>query len=56
MVSVTAGRGGKPRHPAKPRSLSDKDVFLDVVVLISVLLFVILAAGVGLLAIEQSLH
>jgi hypothetical protein len=41
---------------ARRRASQDSDRFLDTVVLLSVLVFVLLAAGVGVLVLQNSLH
>jgi hypothetical protein len=44
-----------PKRPTEPKRRAD-DRFFDVVVLICVLLFMLLATGVGVLALQSSLH
>jgi hypothetical protein len=47
-VSTAARRGSETARPS--------DTFADVVLLASVVLFVLLAVGIGLLAVKESLH
>jgi hypothetical protein len=46
----------RPRPASKRYAVLHGDVLFDVVVLLSVLLFLALAAGVGILALQSALH
>jgi hypothetical protein len=59
--TVGATRRGRIRLaaaiPARPRvEPEDSDRFVDIVVMISVVLFMLLFAGVGILVLQDSLH
>jgi hypothetical protein len=49
-----SGAGRRARHVAKSNAAAAHDVFLDVVVLISVLMFILLVAGIGILALQTT--
>jgi len=46
-------RAERAARPPKGAAASTEDRFMDVVVLLSVLLFLLLAAGIGLLALQN---
>ena len=54
--TATADRTtGRPR-PRKIDAANAEDLFLDVVVVLSTLMFVLLAIGVGALALQAAIH
>ncbi len=52
MASIAFGRATRDKT-ARPTTMKDR--FLDIVVMISFVIFLLLAAGVGILAIQMSL-
>ena len=54
-AGAAANAGVYRKRPTEPKRRAD-DRFFDVVVLICVVLFMLLATGVGILALQSSLH
>ncbi|MGX7681993.1 hypothetical protein ACSMXN_24170 [Jatrophihabitans sp. DSM 45814] len=55
-VTTRAADAWRARRAAKANAASVRDPFMDVIVLLSVLMFLALAAGVGLLALAPTLN
>jgi hypothetical protein len=49
-----SGAGRHARRAAKSNAAAAHDVFLDVVVLMSVLMFIVLVAGIGIFALQTA--
>ncbi|MDQ1716313.1 MAG: hypothetical protein QOE89_266 [Pseudonocardiales bacterium] len=55
-VRRRAANAWRSQRAAKADAAAVRDPFLDVVVLLSVLMFLALAAGIGILILEPTLH